>query len=65
MLRMNKIMQNVITYGTSIRLLSKKRGLDRVRDFMIPEYNLHKTLREEKFRSRGDFLMMDPVGKIK
>ena len=36
-MRMNKIMRDVINYGTSEKLFNKHRDLSLVRDFMLPE----------------------------
>ena len=35
--RFNKIMKDVMIYGTSARMFSNKKNLKFVREFMIPE----------------------------
>lgn len=62
---MTKIMKDIITYGTSEKMFSKKRNLSMIRDFMLPELKIKRTIMDINFRSKGDFLIFDPIGKFK
>jgi hypothetical protein len=59
-------MKDILNYGTTYKMFNiKKRELSQVRDFMLPDIKIRKSIREKNMRTKGDFLMINPYGKFR